>query len=449
MFCRGSIFTARRRTLAIWLPAVLVVLLTGCVRPAGGLVVNTQPAGARVYLEGLESQGSPARFAPVPSGTYKLVIERRAYRPVETTVAIEPNTISTVAYELEPTITRELLSDLRYEVTIDGRIGFVDAEGQVRVEPRYSEAGAFSEGLAAVALAGRDGRLLYSYIDVTGAVVIEGPFFHAEPFSEGLAFVREGSAGSYINHAGDTILTGDWIDGSRFYLGYAGVRENDGTFYLVRRSGEHLDPEFENFEAAEFLPGGAEGIGLLLDREGRGRYLYLRESLPPMDPFCRTFFRANRFAEGLALVVDEGGAGYIDKTGTVVIVPPGFDHRNFSDGLARFRDPETGLTGYIDSAGDQAIPPIYPLAASFSEGRAAFSPGEEWGYIDRNGSIVIEPAWDGVLPFRNGLARVFVGSTEEEYVTSYIDRDGSVVWQHGPADRGASAPVTTGTGGAE
>ena len=444
---------------------VLVAVFVGCVRPAGGIVVETRPAGASVYLQGLEPRTSPARFAPVPSGTYELVIERASHGPVTTTVTVEPNVVSTLSFELEPTNLRGLAREPRFAINVDGRLGFIDAEGRIRIEPRYAEARPFSEGLAAVAEEGAAGRerqngdLTYSYIDVSGEVVIEGPLAQAESFSEGLAFVRGEAGSAYINHAGETILAGDWIEGSRFYRGYAGVRHADGGFSLIRRSGERVDPAFDDVEAEEFVPGGSEGIALIRDRDGRGRFLRLREGAPPLDVFCRTFFRAGPFSEGLALVVDDNGARYIDEAGGVVIEPPGYDHRGFSDGLARFRDAETGLIGYIDTSGRTAISPSYPLGASFSQGRAAFSPADKWGYINRRGDVVIEPRWDGVLPFRDGLARVFVGATEEEYVTSYIDMDGTTVWRHGPGDRlggglgaGDKAPGVSGrdaNGGAE
>ena len=67
----------------------------------------------------------------------------------------------------------------------------------------------------------------------------------------------------------------------------------------------------------------------------------------------------------------------------------------------------------------------------FSEGYAAFQNEQGlWGYIDRAGSVVIDPAWALADPFIEGLARV--GTADHHY--GYIDMTGAVIFsagQHG------------------
>ena len=62
----------------------------------------------------------------------------------------------------------------------------------------------------------------------------------------------------------------------------------------------------------------------------------------------------------------------------------------------------------------------------FSEGYAAFQNEQGlWGYIDRAGSVVIDPAWALADPFIEGLARV--GTADHHY--GYIDMTGAVIFQ--------------------
>src|SRR5579872_6374774 len=63
----------------------------------------------------------------------------------------------------------------------NGRTGFVDSNGRVRIAPQFDEAAPFSEGLAVIALGGRAG-----YIDRDGHIVINPQFDAASPFSDGL-----------------------------------------------------------------------------------------------------------------------------------------------------------------------------------------------------------------------------------------------------------------------
>ena len=60
------------------------------------------------------------------------------------------------------------------------------------------------------------------------------------------------------------------------------------------------------------------------------------------------------------------------------------------------RDP---LYGYIDTKGNLQVPLRFSDAKPFSEGVAAVSiirdGAEKWGYIDKKGTFVIEPVYDG------------------------------------------------------
>ena len=70
-------------------------------------------------------------------------------------------------------------------VSIDGKWGFVDSEGEVVVEAQFDEARSFANGLAAV----RTGDL-WGYADASGKVVIEPAFGAASDFaSDGVVLV--------------------------------------------------------------------------------------------------------------------------------------------------------------------------------------------------------------------------------------------------------------------
>ena len=120
------------------------------------------------------------------------------------------------------------------------------------------------------------------------------------------------------------------------------------------------------------------------------------------------------FSEGLALVYVHGKCGFIDKTGKMVIQPQ-FDEANgeFADGLAGvvIGDREKGKIGFIDKTGRMVIQPQFAYGLSFSEGLAAVSvDGEKWGFIDKSGKFVIQPKFSQVNCFSGGLASVKFGS---------------------------------------
>ena len=68
-----------------------------------------------------------------------------------------------------------------------------------------------------------------------------------------------------------------------------------------------------------------------------------------------------------------------------------------------------GKVGFIDNSGKIIINPQFDNANEFSEGLAAISVDKKWGFIDKNGKIVINPQFDGVNDFKEGFATICIG----------------------------------------
>lgn len=130
---------------------------------------------------------------------------------------------------------------------------------------------------------------------------------------------------------------------------------------------------------------------------------------------------ADDFAEGLALIEQDGQYGYIDSTGAVVIEPQYDFAADFAFGLAPIAI--DGEFGYIDQAGQMVIEPQFNDARAFTaEGLAAVRPDNTYGYIDQNGQFIIEPQFDSAFNFSEGLAAV---ASDGAY--GYIDESGQTV----------------------
>jgi WG containing repeat len=110
--------------------------------------------------------------------------------------------------------------------------------------------------------------------------------------------------------------------------------------------------------------------------------------------------------------------GSIDPkpTGDIATIP-------VSSSSERFLFVRDGKYGYIERNGNIVIPARFEQARDFSEGLASVKIGDKYGCIDASGKIVIPPRFDFIDEFKNGLARITLDRLEN----GKIDKTGKIV----------------------
>ncbi len=104
--------------------------------------------------------------------------------------------------------------------------------------------------------------------------------------------------------------------------------------------------------------------------------------------------------------------GFKDRTGRI-ITPAIYTHcGEFHDGMA-YVTYGYDTIGYVDTQGKIAIPVIHPIffdfipeRRDFSEGRVAVYKDNKWGFMDKQGKLVIAAVYRYVRDFSGGLATV-------------------------------------------
>jgi len=216
-----------------------------------------------------------------------------------------------------------------------------------------------------------DGLLNVSdgYLGKNGEKVINlspKEFDELEPFSEGLAAVHNKKTGwGYIDVKGDFVIPPQYCMAKSFHNGLAMVTEKKDDLY----KSYFINPRNEKIISNIF--GGcsfSEGIAYVWERQD--------------NPAGKGFKEVPRF---------------IGKDGRVVI-----DAEKHPSRVCR-----------IDACN------------YFSEGLVAVksSNSEKYGYMDKEGKMIIPPQYDDAMPFRNGLAFV-----EKDGAYSFIDKSGNVVF---------------------
>lgn len=194
-------------------------------------------------------------------------------------------------------------------------------------------------------------------------------------------------------------------------------------------------------------------VAYVMDKEG-GRLI---------TPENKTILRANSpvvYNEGYAVITQNSLAGYVDIQGDTVIAPVykralffsegcaavmqvdstwGFIHtdgkmfakgyrgiRPMREGFAAVQPSPQGLWGFIDKNGQVVIPPRFAAALTFHQGLCAVAEKDsigklKWGYIDTKGNYVIQPSYEAVAErFDEGLAFAVIN----RHQVGFIDKNG-------------------------
>ncbi len=332
--------------------------------------------------------------------------------------------ISVCAFIFATRSTTGHRSSALFPIIENGKYGYIDQRGKVIIKPQFDMAKRFSEGLARVKVGSK-----WGFIDQTGKVVIQPQFEISADrednnpsfdFHEGMAAVSldKGNKWGYIDRTGKMIVAPKYGKVYRFSEGIAQV---------------YLD-----------YPGGIREVFPHRSPEPVIRSWYIDKTGKALSfPVG-----GETFSEGLAGVSagkDENRKdGYIDKTGQVRIKPQFSIARPFREGLASVRPRNTEEWGYIDKTGKMVIPErsLGKEPGEFSEGLAAMKTqtyflddklqemvSGQWGFIDKSGKFVIEPKFEMVGRFSEGLAGACVideslNSGTGGAICGYIDKSG-------------------------
>ncbi len=357
----------------------------------------------------------------------------------------------------------------------NGKFGFLNEDGQVAVPAEYDEAVRFSDGLAAVRV-----RDKWGYIDLSGKMVIEPQFIAVDSFFEGFAFIVKTKSlfiseqrGGFIDKSGRWITSDNLWRGARFHNGIAivnfeekGKRKNaflypDGS---MKNLGNLYAEEFQVFKSG-LVPAEkkeqsilekyySDPISALLNESPR---IYERGFINAEGKFAfpPIFSGVRSFKDCKAAVSRGHRWGLIDNKGAFLIEPtyeepPEYLGYNKVKVVSRELPITLERTGRV--AGTLKVYKIFDLNSrqlgnsefleiyEYHEGLSGFRNLDGMGFLDPSGNIAIEPHFDQVTQFYNGLSFVkFRGMSQ------YIDRTGKVIWQsRSPIDPPPQEPINIG-----
>jgi hypothetical protein len=298
---------------------------------------------------------------------------------------------------------------------------YINKEGKIVINPQFSMATVFRDGLALVRTSGDNPK--WGFISEDGKYVIGANYKSATVFSEGLAWVvSENSAPTAINKKGEVKVTLQDAETVNIFKeglsAFSVISDLDVDadssqvkWGFVDKEGKvKITPQFKstrNFSNGKCAIENKDGKWGYIDQDGKISINY-------------QFERALDFVDGKAIVVAGAKFGVIDESGKYIINP---QYTQMSYDGDKYLIEQDQKWGWCDMEGKIIINPQFEIAMPFvGNNLAAVKSGASWGYIDIEGKIVINPQFELAIPFNGKHA--FVISNGK---FGLIDTDGKYV----------------------
>jgi hypothetical protein len=272
--------------------------------------------------------------------------------------------------------------------------GYKNLRGEVAVAASFDEASSF---FGEVAFAGQrsNGSIQYGLIDRQGRYSIQPAWDAWLPFNEQLAAIQKGNLWGYIDKSGQTVIPPAYEEAGPFCEGLALVKQG-GRYGYIDKNGETAIP-FSYLKGRDFSEGKAfvclngESCNIIIDQKGKVLFTLMGDG--------------THYKQGLAAVAVDNKVYYLNTDYKIAfdITPPS-QGQSFSEGLAAVRSGDNW--GYADQSGALIIQPSYEDALSFSSNLAAVKQNGKYGFIDKSGEIVLPFSYDAAQSFQSGYALV-------------------------------------------
>ncbi len=223
----------------------------------------------------------------------------------------------------------------------------------------------------------------------------------------------------FIDKSGKLVISIDGLeDAGEFHDGLAPVLVGKGWGYIDKHGKWVIPPQFR--EARNF----SEELAAV--RLQSGKYSFINKEAKGIIEVEANY--VGDFHNGVAMIANNGRCGYMDHSGQTIIplmyeAPPRGNAIDAASDVVAVKDTSQNQTSplawkYVDLENNTIFEQGFYGAKQVSGGLAAVCmPNKEkpdnpalgkWGFIDKNGNIVIPPLYDDEEPFKEGMARITI-----------------------------------------
>jgi hypothetical protein len=329
-----------------------------------------------------------------------------------------------------------------WPISVEGKWGFIDAAGNIKIPIQFARAKPFREGLALVSVFGtsnddlQKNRSYDGFIDESGQFVIPAEFpafmkredysgYGYSSFEDGVAVVDDASgtfsARGLIDRQGNLIAP--MIEQSLDYFGEGlcsferpkkrGYMDYQGKV-VIQPKGFLYGSEFSDGRAVITVRKKKDDQEFIIDRQGN----------VIVGPDKYTFL--GRIHGGLASVMKDGAVGLIDRDGQVVVPLGEYDRIMEPDRGSTYLAEKQGVSYALRANAEPVqLPDFGAEPIRFCDELILLRTSDrKHGFAKTDGTIVVEPVFTDLSSGFHGELCKFHRALEQ----GYVNRSGKVVW---------------------
>lgn len=288
----------------------------------------------------------------------------------------------------------------------NGKYGYIDTSGVVRIPTQFNQLGSFRKGLIAFQEEDK-----WGWLDTSGIVIIPPKYDRVGNFSSGMATFEQNTKWGFVNRIGQEVCLPKYDQIDYFRYGLAAVKVGDKWGFVNRYGQEVIKPSYDKVGRCNVVKGavtvqwrnkwglfdstGMEILPVDYDHIGNGRSGMTKMRKGNKWGFANihgsiiapSYDEVKDFHEDLAAFKSDTLWGFIDKVGREVIPAQYHAVKHFVDGVAQVM--LAGKWGIVDTAGTTVVPFKYGGMNDYGESRSIVRLDDKWGAIDQYGKEVI------------------------------------------------------------
>lgn len=329
-----------------------------------------------------------------------------------------------------------------YRILDNGRWGYIDPSGAVRVPAQFDYAFPFRNGFSVVRR-GSEREGLRAFINESGDLITDFKFDRAYHFVNGFGkAVLDGKWG-FVTEKGETVVPFIWDAAGAFHDGHVAV--GIGSFRDRRWGLMDSDARLVLPNVYRRLQYAGEGFWRISVDGDTWALYHPNEQVPQEFPYSRLggFMAGYLVAER----IERDAPIYeVLDSGLDLVYSSRQRINSYSEGIAEIREGDRSLFRKVTNDTIIGDSEGYTRAGRFTDGRAIVGIGDnwrerKWGVISADGSYLTPPLFDGIGPFSDeGLARVRVDG-----VYGFLDTSGRLavpaVWEQTGSFSNGLCPV--------